>query len=147
MLVTNNPILVPRVDGIVPDILQHLTRMFDVMSQHIASLTFLIHLNIAKQCHYIASSERLHVSRWLSQLRQEHGDDDAWTRTSHSLATDVMLLWNVFRYPCLILLEIGYTSASRSGGLKDIVQACEELLEEEQPLPESIRLAQLDMFK
>ena len=137
----------PRVDGIVPDILQHLTRMFDVMSQHIASLTFLIHLNIAKQCHYIASLEHLHVSWWLSQLTQEHGDDDVWTRRFRSLATDVMLLWNVFRYLCLMLLEIGYTSASRSGGLKDIAQACEELLEEEQPQPESIRLAQLDMFK
>ena len=96
---------------------------------------------------YIAPLEHLHISQWLSQLRQEHGDDNVWTRRFRSLATDVMLLWNVFRYPCLMLLEIGYTSACRSGGLKDIAQACEELLEEEQPLPESIRLAQLDMFK
>jgi hypothetical protein len=113
-----------------------------------SSQSFLIHLNVAKQCHYIASRRRLHVSRWIAEQRQENRENEDWNRRfASSLANDVMLLWNVFRMPCLALLEIGYASACRPGGLRDIVRSCEDKINRGEPLPLPIINAQKELHK
>lgn len=141
-------VLPPHPDGLEEDLIRHMWSMSDMASLNTHSQSFLIHLNVAKQCHHIAFHRRMHVSRWIAEQRQQHREDQEWNRRfGASLTNDVLLLWNVFRMPCLQLLNIGYYTATRPGGLKDIVRACEQLLENDQPLPHSILTAQQEMHK
>ena len=89
------------------------------------------------------------ASRWIAEQRQQHRGNEEWNRRFGTcLANDVLLLWNVFRMPCLQLLSIGYHSACRRpGGLKDVIRACEDLIDTDQPLPNSILMAQQEMHK
>ena len=79
--------------------------------------------------------------------RQERRDDAVWQRYFETISHDVILLWQVFRMPCLTLLNMGYRAASRRGGFRDIVRLCEQLINEDQRLPETITTAQQRMYK
>ena len=118
------------------------TPVVDVGHGSTHSQSFLIHLNVARQCHHIAFHQRMHVSRWKSEQCRQHINDQEWNRRfKASLPNDVLLLWNVFRMPCLHLVNIGHYSATHPGGLKDIVHACEPLIDTDQPLPHAILTA------
>lgn len=147
-LVSGQLVLPPQAEGHEEDLLRHLWSMSDRAALNPQSQSFLIHLNVAKQCHLIASQRRLHVSRWIAEQRQENRDNDDWNRRFAScLAADVLLLWSVFRMPCLALLEIGYAAACRPGGVRDIARYCENLLNDGQPLPHPILVAQQQLHK
>jgi GNAT superfamily N-acetyltransferase len=147
-LLSASLVLPPKSDGLERDMVEHLWAMSERTNLHLPSQSFLIHLNLARQCHTIATTRRMHVSRWLAELRQENRDNLDWMRRfGTSLANDVMLLWFVFRMPCLALLKTGYSSACRSGGLKDIVRSCEERVGRGEPLPIPIINAQKELHK
>ena len=55
----------PRAEGLEQDLVRHLWSMAEMTALNPQSQSFLIHLNVAKQCHYIASQRHLHVSRYL----------------------------------------------------------------------------------
>ena len=122
--------------------------MLEMAALNPNSQSFLIHLNLAKQCHYIAHQRRLHVSRWIAEQRAGHCEDQEWNRCfGTSLTNDVLLLWSVFRMSCLELLDICYATASRPGGVKDIISLCRQLVDNGDPLPHSILAAQAQMHK
>ena len=73
----------------------------------------------------------------------EHSFD--WCTHFNSLAQDALLLWCVFRMPCTQLMEVGYATAPRAGGIQDIVRTCQELVGDGQPLPRNIKAAQQEM--
>jgi hypothetical protein len=140
-------VLPPRAEGLEQDLVRHLWSMSEMAALNPGSQALLIHLNLAKQCHHIAHQRRLHVSRWITEQRAEHREDEQWNRRFASLANDVLLLWGVFTMPCLELLDIGYAAASRPGGVKDIVRLCRQLAENGDPLPHPILEAQAQMHK
>ncbi|CAB4020251.1 Hypothetical predicted protein [Paramuricea clavata] len=118
-------VLPPRAEGLEQDLVRHLWSMSEMAALNPGSQAFLIHLNLAKQCHHhIAHQRRLHMSRWITEQTAENREDEQWNRRFASLANNVLLLWGVFTMPCLELLDIGYAAASRPGGLKDIVRLC-----------------------
>ena len=49
--------------------------------------------------------------------------------------------------PCLQLLEIGYAASCRPHGLKDIVRSCQQLVNDRQPLPRCVLVAQEQLHK
>ena len=129
-------VLPPRAEGLEQDLVRHLWSMSEMAALNPSSQSFLIHLNLAKQCHHIAHQRRLHVSRWIAEQRAGHREDREWNRRfGSSLANEVLLLWSVFRMPCLELLDIGYAAASRPGGVKDIVSLSRQLVDNGDPLP------------
>ena len=119
--------------------------MVDMVRLEPHTQSYLIYLNIARQCHAIASARQLRVSRWIAEQRQEHRDDQDWCTRFSSLAKDVLLLWCVFQMPCMQLMEVGYASTSRAGDIRDIVRTCQELVGDGQPLPRNIKVAQQEM--
>lgn len=58
-------VLQPRAEGLEQDLVRHLWSMSEMTALNPQSQSFLIHLNVAKQCNYIASQRHLHVSRYL----------------------------------------------------------------------------------
>ena len=148
-LLTSPLVLRPQTVGALEqEMMEYLWSMSERASLDPSSQSFLIHLNVAKQCHLIASTRRLHVSRWIAEQKRENRENEEWNRRfSASLANDVMLLWNVFRMPCLALLQIGYASACRPGGLRDIVRSGEERIERGKPLPAPIINTQKELHK
>ena len=81
-------------------------------------------------------------------MRDENRENPEWNRRfGTTLSADILLLWNVFRMPCWALLKIAYGAASRPGGLRDIVRSCEQLTDDNEPLPDSILVAQSEMHK
>jgi hypothetical protein len=141
-------VLPPRAEGLEQDLVRHLWSMSEMGALNPGSQAFLIHLNLAKQCHHIAHQRRLHVSRWITEQRAEHHEDEQWNRRFVSLANDVLLLWGVFTMPCLPChVTIGYAAASRPGGVKDIVRLCRQLADNGDPLPHPILAAQAQMHK
>ena len=84
----------------------------------------------------------------LQKEKQENSENEDWNRhLAVSLANVVKLLWKVFRMPCLALLQIGYASACRPGGLRDIARSCEQRIERGEPLPVPIINAQKELHR
>ena len=125
--------------------LSQLRHMVDKVGLGPHTQSYLIHLNIARQCHAIASVRQLHVLRWVAEQRQEHREDQDWCTRFSSLAQDVLLLWRIFQMRCMQLMEVGYVTASRAGGIQDIVRNCQELVGDGQFLPRNIKVAQHKM--
>ena len=148
-LLTGPLVLRPQTVGALEqEMMEYLWSMSERASLDPSSQSFLIHLNVAKQCHLIASTRRLHVSNWIAEQKRENRENEEWNRRfSASLANDVMLLWKVFRMPCLALLQIGYASACCPGGLRDIVRSGEERIKRGKPLPAPIINPQKELHK
>jgi hypothetical protein len=141
-------VLPVQTGGTEQAMMQHLWTLSDRAALHPQSISLINHLNVAKQCHNIACGRRLHISRWIALQRQDNRENPEWNRRfAGSLANDVLLLWQVFRMPCLQLLEIGYAASCRPRGLKDIVRSCQQLIDDGHPLPRCVLVAQEQLHK
>jgi hypothetical protein len=89
----NGQLVLPLQAGLENDMMRHLWSMSDRAVLNPSVQSFLIHLNVAKQYHHIASQRWLHVSRWIAEQRQENRENQEWNRRfAVSLANDVLLL-------------------------------------------------------
>ncbi|CAB4001307.1 Hypothetical predicted protein [Paramuricea clavata] len=147
-IISGQLVLPAQTGGTEQAMIQHLWALSDRAALHPQSISFLIHLNVAKQCHTIACGRRLHISRWIALQRQDNRENPEWNRQfTGSLPNDVLLLWQVFRMPCLQLLEIGYAASYRPHRLKDIVCLCQQLVNDCQPLRQCVLIAQEQLQK
>lgn len=64
-LTNSQLVLPPQPDGLEEDLVRHMCSMADMASINTNSQSFLIHLNVARQCHHIAFLRRCHVSRLI----------------------------------------------------------------------------------
>jgi hypothetical protein len=149
LTITSGQLVLPtQTGGTEEAMIQHLWALSDRAALHPQSISFLIHFNVAKQCHTIACARHLHVSRWIALQKQDNRENPEWNRRfTGSLANNVLLLWHVFCMPCLQLLEIGYAALCHPRGLKDIVRSCQQLVDDRQPLPRCVLVVQEQLHK
>ena len=134
-------------DGGEEELTQHLNNMGDVaLALGPQSQYYILH--IAKRCHHIPTLLRVHVSQWVIRQGRENRENKVWVRHFiSSLSNDVLLLWNVFRMPCLALVETSYAKATRSGCVKDIVQASKDLVNAGETLPDVMRESKSELHQ